>query len=486
MRVATLSMISAFRAPYRLAGIRGTQVRSLYSSAQMRSTRSPPLAPEWFQRVVDDGDAKPPRLFAWTPKDLSAGGETASTYNSSPHMRTRDYGDHERRRIYILGVGNIGRLYAICLSKLANRPPITLVVHRKELLERWAADPGIELTRHGELHRSADFDIEWWTDTAPEGANRVEVAGGGVISNLIIATKASDAVPQVDKLRRYLNSESTVSFTQNGMCKLWPPLGDAYVRARFPGGTSPNWVACVTTHGVTSLGPFKSIHAAPANVLVGPVMASGAGKKQMNDLIQDIVDAPDLNARQVPTKELWIAQLEKLVVNAIINPLTAVLRCQNGELLAIRDDALPVVIDKLLSEASQLLCALILHPESDQILRSGDVHEAEISRDAAAESLQASREQLIERFSFPQLRRMVLDVGAKVVKNTSSMLQDVRAGKQTEIDDINGWLLDTAKLVNKGRRLPAHEKLVMLVKARAELTRRELCTELLEDTTAED
>jgi 2-dehydropantoate 2-reductase len=461
---------------------------------------------EWLRRIMEDDGAKPPpKLYAWTSKNLSGGGKGA---RSEAHAKSGiddcrgDDVNNERRRIYILGIGNIGRLYAICLSKLADRPPITLVVHRKELLAHWAAEPGIELARlGGQAHRSADFDIEWWTDVAPSSGegDAAEVVGGRKIGNLIVATKAEDAIPQVDRVRRYLGSDSTVAFAQNGMCKLWPPLGDVYVRTRFPDGTGPNWIACVTTHGVTSQGvPFKSIHAAPANAMVGPVVPSGSStsEERMGYLMRQIADAPVLDARQVSRKELWIAQLEKLVVNAVINPLTAVLRCKNGEIfVAHDDDDLPAVIDKLLSEASETLRALILDSNGDEILlleesasqegvRRTSLSSRNDSSSVVPESLlRAGREQLLERFAFPRLRTMVLDVGAKVAANTSSMLQDVRAGKQTEVDDFNGWLVDTAKLLDdkdKGLlRLPTHEKLIALVKARAELTRAELCARLL-------
>lgn len=139
-----------------------------------------------------------------------------------------------------------------------------------------------------------------------------------------------------------------------------------------------------------------------------------------------------------------------------------------------------MAIDKLLSEASRTLEALIRDPASDEIIASeSPSQEATSSNPVIASSLGASREQLLERFSFPRLRRMVLDVGAKVSANTSSMLQDVRAGKPTEIDDFNGWLIDTAKLLKGGLQLPTHENLVTLVKGQAALTRGELCARLL-------
>ncbi|KAI1116196.1 6-phosphogluconate dehydrogenase C-terminal domain-like protein [Nemania sp. NC0429] len=454
--------------------------RLVHASLQMRNSELPRAVPaaEWLRRIQADR-SEPPKLYAWTPENLSTRRRRPTSLTRAGPSSAQD------NRIYVLGVGNIGRLYAMCLSNIANNtPPITLVVHRRELLEQWAAEPGISLTRHGEVHVNKRFDIEWWTETPPSDGRVVEVAAGRTIPNLIVATKAPDALPQVDRIRRYLGSDSTVAFAQNGICKLWPPHENAYVRARFPEDDSrPNWIACVTTHGVTSQGPFKSTHTAPAGVLVGPVMSGGVdglGEARMESLMRLIADAPDLNARQVSQKELWVAQLEKLVVNAIINPLTAVLRCENGEIFVARDDALPNVIDKLLSEASETLRALISDSMIDHLLLStlpGPEGDSEVSQPGP---LRATREQLLERFSFSRLRSMVLDVGAKVGANTSSMLQDVRAGKQTEIDDFNGWLVDTAGLFDKGLQLPTHEKLIALVKSEAKLTRPELCAKLLE------
>ncbi|KAI2630552.1 ketoisovalerate reductase [Xylaria nigripes] len=480
MRITRLSAIHASRVPCYAVGPRGVYVRTLHSSAQMRNESVPQSSnrPEWFQRIVNNG-ARPPKLYAWTTKDLSSGRGTVTQA-----LKTKVNSDDtlERRRIYILGVGNIGRLYAMCLSKLANPPPITLVVHRKELLEHWAADPGIELTRDGKSHKSAGFDVEWWTDSPPSASHDVEIAGGRSISNLIVATKSSIALPQIDNLRRYLDSDSTVCFTQNGICKMWPPLGNAYVQARFPAGSSPNWIACVTTHGVISQGPFKSIHASPANALVGPVLRGAADKEEnMSSLMQDIANAPELCARQLTSSELWVAQLEKLVINAIINPLTAVLRCKNGEIFTVREDALPAVIDKLVAEASVVLSGLIMDRGSDGILFHEPAGETEITEEFVHKSLHDTREQLVKRFSPSALRSMLDGVGAKVGENKSSMFQDVSAGRETEIDDINGWLVDTAKIIalDGKRSLQTHERLINLVKDRAELSRGELCVKLL-------
>ncbi|KAI2639933.1 6-phosphogluconate dehydrogenase C-terminal domain-like protein [Hypomontagnella submonticulosa] len=433
---------------------------------------------EWLRRVVEDR-TEPPKLYAWTLENLPGGAN--SKY--SPSAEGVSKLDDERRRIYVLGVGNIGRLYASCLSKHTSRPPITLVVHRQDLLEHWQSQPGIELVRDGKAERNAAFDIEWWTDAKPPRGPVEEPGAGAKIANLLVATKAPDALPQIDRVRGYLDASSTVAFAQNGMCKLWPPLGDAYVAARFPAGASPTWLACVTTHGVTSLGPFRSVHASPATVLVGTVMAGrgGVARSDTNYLAEKIASAPGLAGRRVSTRELWVSQLEKLVVNSVINPLTAVLRCKNGEIFVGRNDGLSSVIDALLGEASRTLTALVEHPSTDSILLPQMASENQNTATGAttAESPRRFREELVKRFSFPRLRAMIYSVGEKVAENTSSMLQDVRAGKKTEVKDFNGWLVETAKYLGHECGLPAHEKMISLVLDGVTLSKGELSRHIL-------
>ena len=148
-----------------------------------------------------------------------------------------------------------------------------------------------------------------------------------------------------------------------------------------------------------------------------------------------VLEAPILAAKEYPAQEMVYLQLEKLVINAMLNPLTAIFDCRNGELF--EKGTIIKLMRVLLQETAQVLQLL---PE---IQNSEDPH-------------------LEKRFSTQELELKVLDVAEKNAKNTSSMLQDVRAGKQTEIDYINGWI------VNKGRELGIdcehNAKLVEMVK----------------------
>lgn len=417
------------------------------SSIPFASTRMYAQQPQWLKSVFEES-GPPPKLFAWSPSNVGL-------QSDRPAISTNDLD----RRIFVLGVGNLGRLFASCLAQAPESPPVTLVVHRKELLTEWDAGQGIEILRSGVLEKNKNFDIEWWTDAQPDHGPVREVSDGMKLVNLIITTKATAALPQVDRLRGYLNQNSTVVFVQNGMSKLWPPHGPAYASHRYTAGEAPNFLACVTTHGVTSQGPFKSLHASQADVAIGSVLPNQASSEVANYLVRQILEAPHLDGKSVSRAEFWILQLEKLVVNAVINPLTAVLGCKNGALFTESDGVLAGVIDQLLFEASQVLQLLVSHESSADIIR-----DTPAAQDTAT-SLDVSPQSLHDRFSQPRLKEMVYRVGHKVRENTSSMLQDFRTGRSTEIRDFNGWLVETAAFLDPSLDLAGHGTLVDLVEA---------------------
>ncbi|KAL7802105.1 ketopantoate reductase PanE/ApbA C terminal domain-containing protein [Trichoderma aethiopicum] len=436
-----------------------------------------PRQPAWLTSILSDtGPA--PKLYAWNTDNISRSNHTRKT----PETDHSDPPDLDRR-IFILGMGNLGRLYASCLSMHSPRPPITLVVHRQELLSQWMAGPGLEITRSGRLYRGKDeFQIEWWTEEAPTYGPVREVARGSKLRNLIIATKAAAAMPEADRLRQYLDHSSSVTFLQNGMSKLWPPHGQEYVAERYPDNDAPNFLACVTNHGVLSEGPFKSLHASPADSAIGPVLLNDTAQPlapSVAYLTEIIASAPCLNARSITRAELWASQLQKLVVNSIINPLTAVLRCKNGALFENPDDIVAKVIVRLLHESSAVLQALINHPSTTEILKApADVK--------PAQSLDSMREELSMRFSFTELHSMLYKIGRVVKDNTSSMLQDVRAGKPTEINDFNGWLVETAQFLEQSssgqsRQLDVscHRALISMVESDTVVDQTELARQLL-------
>ncbi|KAM7192801.1 Ketopantoate reductase PanE/ApbA C terminal domain containing protein [Naviculisporaceae sp. PSN 640] len=408
-------------------------------------------APAWLQNFASD-ESNGSKLYAWKSDNLEGYAEKPGG-DLDGVTKTRTLAD-SRKRIHILGVGNLGRLYATSLSEM-KRSPITLVLHRKELLEQWTSRPAIEISRRGVTEKVSNFDVEWWTEERPRVGPVREVCDGSSISNLIVATKAPDALPQVDRLRRYLDASSTVAFVQNGMNRLWPPHGAVYNGKRFPPNQHPNWIHCVTTHGVTSLGPFRSIHASPADIAMGPVFMNPETQGSSGYLVEQILQAPHLSARAVPSFDLWVLQLEKLVVNSTINPMTALLRCKNGLLFSSSGDSSSErVMDLLLDEASLVLRTLVLDDSSREILAGAGCS-------SSNEKVDVDRQALVDRFSSGRLKEMLRQVGEKVKDNTSSMLQDVTFGKETEIKEFNGWFVDTAEYL--GVKAPNHRTICNMV-----------------------
>ena len=68
-----------------------------------------------------------------------------------------------------------------------------------------------------------------------------------------------------------------------------------------------------------------------------------------------------------------------------------------------------------------------------------------------------------ERFAPDRLEGLVRTVAQKTAANTSSMLQDVQGGRETEIEYINGYFVRRAK--ETGVECSTNERIVELVKA---------------------
>lgn len=428
-------------------------------------------APPWLSSLLQSNNPAP-KLYAWSPANLGL----STTSQSSSALSTKQQADDASRRLYILGLGNLGRMYALYIRSRPNPPPITLIVHRKELLSQWHESNGIEITYQGQVQTCKDVAIEWWTEEPPPdlgGAPIREAADGGTLRNLLVTTKAQVALPEVDRMRRYLDAGSAVAFAQNGMSKLWPPHGAAYMAARFPAGDGFNAMLCVTNHGLYATGPFHSVFASPADAYLGPVLLQDAAAPapSIAYLTAQVTDTDVLAARAFSSLDVWVLQLEKLIINTCINPLTAILRCKTGGLFAAPDSIPAQVMDRMLASSSRILQGLVADASNEAILAT----------DTQGRSIPALRAELTARFAQPRLRDMLHRGGLRVKDNKSSMLQDVEAGKPTtEIRDFNGWLVDMAAYLGDATiDVSVHKKVIDLVERRVVMNEEQLAEHFL-------
>jgi 2-dehydropantoate 2-reductase len=159
--------------------------------------------------------------------------------------------------------------------------------------------------------------------------------------------------------------------------------------------------------GVTTEGAFRDGER---------VVPSGAGDTLLPPgfgAVADLLAAAGFRARVEP--DIAAARLAKLLVNVAINPLAAIFRVPNGALLAPPHR---VLLDALVTEAWPVLRAAGL---------------------------------LLDEVS---ARERVIAVATATAANRASMLQDVLAGRRTEIDAITGALLALAE--GQGVELPTH------------------------------
>jgi len=170
-------------------------------------------------------------------------------------------------------------------------------------------------------------------------------------------------------------------------------------------------------------------------------------------LLRTLTRAAPLAAIGVAAPELLLLQLEKIAVNASLNPLTVLLDCRNGDLLhnwyATR------VMRLLVAEISVIIRAL---PE----VRGLPNVEA--------------------RFSAAKLEARVRSIIQSTALNYSSMLVDVRNGRPTEINYITGFLVRKGE--DLGIRCMMNYLVLQLIHSKEKIMGREAQSHLpLERTT---
>ena len=171
----------------------------------------------------------------------------------------------------------------------------------------------------------------------------------------------------------------------------------------------------VVTLGATLIGP-------------GSVQSGGAGTVTIEtasqiDAICEMLRTGDFETRIV--KDAGPVIWSKLIVNSAINPLTALLRIKNGELLT--NPAARALAGELASESASVAHALKV------------------------------------TLPFPDPVRAVEEVAKHTAINISSMLQDVIRGAPTEVDAINGAVTRIGE--QNGVPTPVNRVVWSLVKA---------------------
>ncbi|MFC0524033.1 2-dehydropantoate 2-reductase [Pontibacillus salicampi] len=265
-------------------------------------------------------------------------------------------------KIGIIGGGAIGLFCAASLLKQGHE--VTLYVRRKSQLD--------ELRKGLRLNESS-----------PGNEPNVLMISSLKEEELLIICTKQTSMNALIPILKHLPGKPSLLFLQNGMghVKYFEQL------------------SCPIMVGVMEHGVLK--HGDRSVVQTGKGVMKLAAVTVTDDQLEHIQQCLNDDAFPVHTMPDWYRMLaEKLVINACINPLTAIFGVRNGALMT----------NPYLQSLAKSICE-----ETTRVLD----------------------------LPFEQMWSRVQEIAEKTGANQSSMRKDIEEGRKTEIDSISGFVMET-------------------------------------------
>lgn len=288
------------------------------------------------------------------------------------------------QRIIVLGAGGVGSYFGAVLSSqndvlLIARSPHVKAVNSKGLI--------LSGSREGVYKVKAAEEIE-------------EIPAQSLI---ILTTKVYDVEKALAGIKDKLRTDTTILILQNG-------LGNEEI-VRRTAGNAVRIVRGLVTSGLE----FRE----PGRIEVKIEAETVLEKSELGEQIARLFKESGLVVRicEDINVEIW----RKLIMNCVVNPLTAILRAPDKE---IGSSELRTVRRAIVEECVEVAGAEHINVRTDIL-----------------EDL----ERLLPSYT-----------------NFSSMYQDIARGNRTEIDFLNGKIVDLAK--KHGIRTPVNGTIVSLIK----------------------
>lgn len=203
---------------------------------------------------------------------------------------------------------------------------------------------------------------------------------------VVVTVKSFDTAGALEEVRPLVREDTLVVSLQNGLNNA------ALLDAAYP----RNAVVGVTSMGATRTANGRVFYAGEGDTYFGTLSAPVALASKVAEAFSSV--GLDSYASDDIMAEVW----SKAIVNASINPLTAIVRCKNGRVL--QDEHLRAIAEGASREGAAIAEACGID------LGKGDPFEK------------------------------VKDVLRRTAENRSSMFQDIERKKRTEIDEISGEL----------------------------------------------
>ncbi|KAH9898203.1 ketopantoate reductase-like protein [Cubamyces lactineus] len=387
-------------------------------------------------------------------------------------------------RIHVVGIGAVGNFVAFHLRRTLAPRHSVFALHRSETFGLIQNRPdgavlsverdGSVVQQDGVVHvpygeprtrsRKSDFG-----PAALNAEDDPDVRGRlGPIDSLIVTTKAYAVPPLLTLLRPNLSRDSTIVLLHNGMGVYEKVIADVFPEPH----NRPNFVFCTNTHGLYSSGFLHTVHSGIGQIRLGIVPDSFGRNYEasyhaaddpldaqlslddiadisneenitprylnLRNTIAALVNAPGLRASWEPFHVVQIAMRSKLVVNAFVNPVTALLQCKNGEVLKTKYGR--NVADRVCREAERIYRIHWDREVKEQLRTYTQNPSVETPPPPFPRALEAS-------VMMKEIERVV----EQTKNNYSSMYMDVKLRRPTEIAFLNGYLV---KMADKAKFRP--------------------------------
>ncbi len=287
--------------------------------------------------------------------------------------------------IIVLGAGAIGSLYG---AKLAAMNDVTLIGRAEHVAAINARGLRIEGLESQTVRVRAATEIE------KIGANAL----------ILLTTKVTDGAVALAPIARLVGEDTTILCLQNG-------LGSERI-ARAAVGDRGIVLRGITQFGAIFESPGVIQFMAPGYTLIEQHERSDRIARTFSDAGLDCRVSPNIAA------DVW----HKLVINCVVNPITAILGCEVGGIANPQLDPLKqLVIDECVAVAATqgVTFAVDFMREISEVFRPS--------------------------------------------RNLASMLQDLRRGDVTEIDYLNGAVVAIGS--GHGLECPVNDALTKIIKA---------------------
>ncbi len=276
-------------------------------------------------------------------------------------------------RIGIIGAGALGCLYGALLSRAGNE--VTLV-HRDSIVVSAIRRRGVTV-REGNRSITASLSAE----PSPADLSHAEL--------VMFTVKSYDTEEAAETHKARITAGAAILTLQNGLNNV-NLLNRVFRRQLVLGGA--------TTEASLSVGPGRVLHTGRGRTWIGEL--GNSHTRRSSGIAREFLKA---GFRTTVTRNVQGVLWSKTIVNAAINPFSALTGMRNGllaKLPEIRTSMLRVVDEGIaVSQAEHVM----LEP--------------------------------------PSPGQLLLSVLRKTERNKSSMLQDVERNRRTEIRDLNGAIV---------------------------------------------